>query len=366
MLPRTPRRLAALLALHLLALTTVAGRSQSQRTEAYYRAAALVENGHPRAGAQLLDSLLRAKPHALYALASAKAWLRARQPDSARQRLASHTLRRENERWLAYACLECQLGNAQRGLDHLAHYLKARRKQDELRIASDTLLRPCMDHPGWDSLWLDAHYSRRAKTEAELHYHATHGDWGVMEDLLDGLTPRQQERAGYAYYRALALRGKGETESALAAAQTAYGKYPERLDVLLLYADLLLTNDKPSRALRALQRYQKTDPHNPHLLPLLARAKAQRELAHEAYQHSRAYMAYYPTGPGGELENVHLHIRLCIATGHWAQGLETIARVMPLATIRDKRRLHRARAEILEALGEHKQAEIDYATARSL
>ncbi|PID90690.1 MAG: hypothetical protein CSA97_01640, partial [Bacteroidetes bacterium] len=117
--PRGLTHQALILALCLLPLASVCAKPKAIYTEDYYCAIALIDNGQPEKGALLLDSLLRERSHRLYALASANAWIATRQADSARRRLALKALKRDNERWLAYARLECHLGKPQLGIAHL-------------------------------------------------------------------------------------------------------------------------------------------------------------------------------------------------------------------------------------------------------
>lgn len=343
----------------LLAPSHAQGPHRSLLTPGYYRAQALLDNGHADGAALLFDSLYRAKPREWYLLASARAYLSAGQPDSARHRLSGKALGKSLEAELLRAQTECYFGDPGRGIALLRRYLGARKKLPELSLQNDTLLRPCHAHRAWDSIWIGTRFTRDQRWLGDLEYHARQGDWEIMEDILDGFPPRQQERAQYAYYRALSLLGLSDTVSALNAAKAAYKRYAKRGKYVLLYARLLRLCGQGEKALRVLRRYAPRDPHNPALLAASAEAEYTVGEYGAAYGHARAYLEYYPS----DTAVLQLYVRAAYREARYASSLRAISRLLPLVPASQSVSLYYLRGMVMLQLGEPRQSLPDFDSA---
>ncbi len=359
-----PMRGGVFLLLLVFFRLSVGVQAQHRRflTQSYYRAVALQENGRADTAARLFDSLFRAKPHAFYAFAATHAYLCAGQGDSARERLSSKRFGKSLEQLLLRARLECYYGEPARGVASLRQYLRSRQKLPELAIQNDTLLRPCHDLPVWDSLWIGTKFTRDQRNIGELDYHARQGDWGIVEDILEGMSPRQQGRAKYAFYRAQLLRAEGEMRSALNASEYAYKRYPKRAEYAFLYALLLNANAKPKKALRVLGKYSLRDPNNPRLLALSAQSYYQLKRYAEAYSAAKDYLSYYPKDTVG----LRLYSLSAYHERRYAQTLRGITQLLPFASSSQSVELYCLRAQTLLAIGEARQSLPDLEQARRI
>ncbi len=331
-------------------------------TKSYYRAKALLENGRADTAARLFDSLFRAKPHAFYAFAATHAYLCAGQGDSARKCLSSKRFGKSLELLLLRARMECYYGEPARGVAYLRLYLRSRKKLPELALQNDTLLRPCHELPVWDSIWIGTKFTRDQRNLGELDYHARQGDWGIVEDILEGMSSRQQGRAKYAFYRAQLLRAGGDIRSALNASEYAYNRYPKREEYAFLYALLLNANAKPKKALRVLGKYSLRDPNNPRILALSSQSYYLLERYADAYRYAKEYLAYYPQ----DTAVLRFYTLAAYRDKRYAQALRGIAQLLPFASNSQSVELYCLRAQTLIAIGEARQSLPDLEQARRI
>ena len=349
--------LGLLVALFLLLSLRAVGQS-SVFPEPYHRAVAWHARGWYGAAVQVFDSLLARKADIAYLRGATVGYLALGMPDSAQARLAKYPMKVSAYNLLR-AEVGCFTGHAEEGLTALRDYLGAKVKESEQALQRDTLLRPCHAAAGWEALWKEEWYTTEQQGVNHLEYLAEKGDWRLLLEELDNTYARLSKRSEYAFLRALALDGIGDRKSALLAAEVASEGRSRELRYALLHARLMSMLGYKRQAEAKLLGFQKRDPANPAILPVLAWVQLGIGRLPVAYATAQRYLAYYPQ------DTAMLHCAAIAASKNkqYSQALNLLARLHTLAEPPQQIEVLRLRAEILSIQGDYRQAIVDYQEA---
>lgn len=343
----------------LLLLLTVEGFGQlTVFPEAYHRALAWQARGWHKAAVQVFDSLLERKPDVAYLRGATTGYLALHLPDSAQARLRQYPLK-ATEYLLLRAEVGCATAQPVEGLQALKEYLAAKVKRSEQELQRDTLLRPCQADTAWAALWKESWYTTEQQGLNHLEYLAYKGDWHLLLEELDNSYARLAKRPEYAYLRALALEGIRDLKSALLAAEMATDARPRDVRYGVLRARLMLALGYKRQAEVKLLEYQKRDPHNPELLPPLAWTQLGIGRFPVSYATAQRYLGYYPQ------DTAMLRCAAIAAARNkqYAQSLNLLARLRPLAAPEQELEVLRLHGDILVIQGDYRQALLDYQEA---
>lgn len=323
----------------------------------YHQAMSHLERHESMQAIKLLDSLrgLSKVPSADLCSAYTLAYMQVRNYDSAAHYTDLLKAHHGTLYLLPAAQLNCYMGHGEEGMQYLHQYLQLKEKLSERRLNNDSLLKPCKNAVAWDTIWLSEWYTPMQRRIDEYDYRVEKGDWDYLLNLLDALPSDQRKRPQFAYYRALALRGKGQYAEALPLAEDAANHFPRRVECAVLTAELLCQVGKCSQAIKRVNSYQKGDPYEPAPLPILAQAYLGNTNYKQAYATARRYLSLYPK----DLRCLKVAAEGAAKAKMWSKSLDAIADLLQRSesdTVTDMLTL---RGSMLMELQDPQQAIVD-------
>lgn len=331
----------------------------------FYLARALIEQREYQAGARMADSLAGVLPSRLrgrISLLAAEAYLAMGMPDSAKARIEQLPSVYQSDAQF----IQCQILARDSQCDALAgemkSYLKRSVKRPESRLRGDSLLRSCEGNAAYDSLWLHDWYSPAQRFEGELAYHAAHGDWHLMLELLDQYPRRRRERVALQLFRAQALIGIGSYASAASLLASIKPKRATKVRIYALRVEVALRQNKGKSAMKFAQEAYEADAQDPVHEKRLARAFLLNAQYGKAIETLQAYLSLYPQEP----EALRLAAQAFELDANYAKALQMIAKALPKVNQPEQAKLYAQRGKILYKMGEFRQALVDLRRAMEI